>query len=211
MLFDQFSDQIGSTETLTSIIGTPMGLSLKKELKALDEHMRRFIAHSPFVVISTHSASGRCDASPRGDPPGSILVVDDRTLLIPDRPGNKRVDSFRNILETGSIGLLFLVPGMGETLRVNGRAAIIRDETWLTALSAEGKRPAVAIAVSVEECFLQCAKALLRSKLWEPHERPNLQTLPCAAEMLAHHVQMPEYDVAKMQALLDGAYKNNLY
>jgi PPOX class probable FMN-dependent enzyme len=117
-----------------------------------------------FVVISTHSVDGRCDASPRGDAVGFIQVVDDRTLLIPDRPGNKRVDSFRNILETGRIGLLFLVPGVGETLRVNGRAVIVRDERWLTPLSAQGRRPSVAVAVEVEECFPQCAKALLRSK-----------------------------------------------
>ena len=103
----------------------------RKELKTLDEHMRRFIAHSPFAIISTHSADGRCDASPRGDAPGFVHVVDDRTLLFPDRFGNKRVDSFRNILETGHIGLLFLVPGFGETLRVNGRAVLIRDEAWL--------------------------------------------------------------------------------
>ncbi len=211
MAFDQFTEQIRSAEELAAIIGAPSGISLKKELKVLDEHMRRFIAHSPFVVISTHSAAGRCDASPRGDAPGFIQVVDDRTLLIPDRPGNKRVDSFRNILETGSIGLLFLVPGVGETLRVNGRAVMIRDEAWLTPLSAQGKRPLVAVAVAVEECFLQCAKALLRSKLWESNERPNLRSLPCAAEMLTDHVQMPEFDVAKMQTLLDGAYKNNLY
>lgn len=211
MTFDRFTDQIHSAEEFATIIGTPSAISLKKELKALDEHMRRFIAHSPFVVISTHSASGRCDASPRGDAPGFIQVVDERTLLIPDRPGNKRVDSLRNILETGRIGLLFLVPGVGETLRANGRAAIIRDEAWLTPLSARGKRPLLAIAVAVEECFLQCAKALLRSKLWEPHQRPDLQSLPCAAQMLTDQVQMPEYDVARMQTLLDGAYKNNLY
>ncbi len=211
MSFDRFADQIRSADELTTLLGTPSVLSLKKELNALDDHMRRFIAHSPFVVISTHSAQGRCDASPRGDAPGFIHVVDDRTLLIPDRPGNKRVDSFRNILETGSIGLLFLVPGVGETLRINGRAVIIRDAAWLTLLSARGKQPLIAVAVEVEECFLQCAKALLRSKLWEPHERPNLQSLPCAAEMLTDHVQMPEYDLAKMQSLLEGAYKNNLY
>ena len=211
MSFDRFAEPVCSAEELATLIGTPSGISLKKELKALDEHMRRFIAHAPFAVISTHSADGRCDASPRGDAPGFIHVVDDKTLLIPDRVGNKRVDSYRNILETGRIGLLLLIPGFGETLRVNGRAAIIRDEEWLTLLSAHGKRPRVAVAVEVEECFLQCAKALLRSKLWEPLERPNLQSLPCAAEMLTDQVQMPEFDVAKMQALLDGAYKNNLY
>ena len=211
MSFDRFTEQVRSAEELAAIIGTPSAMSLKKELKALDEHMRRFIANAPFLVISTHSANGRCDASPRGDAPGFIHVVDDQMLLIPDRPGNKRFDTFRNILETGRIGLLFLIPGLGETLRVNGRAAIVRDETWLTPLTAQGKRPVVAVAVAIEECFLQCAKALIRSKLWEPHEWANLQSLPCAAEMLSDHVQMPEYDVTKMQMALDGAYKNNLY
>ena len=211
MSFNRFSKQIHSAEELAAVIGTPSEFSLRKELKVLDEHMRRFIAHSPFVMVSTHSADGRCDASPRGDAPGFIQVIDDRMLLIPDRFGNKRVDSFRNILETGRIGLLFLVPGFGETLRVNGRAAIIRDEAWLTPLTAQGKRPLVAVAVEVEECFLQCAKALIRSRLWESHERPSLQSLPCAAEMFHDQVQMPEFDVPKLQALLDEAYRSKLY
>ena len=107
--------------------------------------------------------------------------------------------------------MLFLVPGMGETLRVNGRAAIIRDEAWLTPISAQGKRPLLAVAVEVEECYLQCAKALIRSRLWESHERPALESLPCAAEMLSNQVQLPEFDVAQMQTLLDAAYKHNLY
>lgn len=211
MSFDRFVEQIDTAEQLTSILGTPSAMSLKKELKALDEHMRRFIAHSPFLVVSTHSSTGMCDASPRGDEPGFIHVLDDRTLLIPDRYGNKRVDSFRNILETGRVGLLILIPGFSETLRVNGRAVIIRDEAWLAPMTAQGKRPLVAIAVEVEECFLQCAKALMRSKLWKPDEWPNLKNLPCAAEMFADHVQMPEYDAAKMQVALEHAYKNNLY
>jgi PPOX class probable FMN-dependent enzyme len=211
MSFDQFAEQIRSAEELSAIVGTPSEFSLRKELKVLDEHMRRFIAHSPFVIVSTHSADGRCDASPRGDAPGFIHVVDERTLLIPDRMGNKRVDSFRNILETGRIGLLFLVPGVGETLRVNGRAILIRDEAWLTPLTVQGKHPLVAVAVEVEECFLQCAKALIRSRLWESHERPSLQKLPCAAEMFHDHAQMPEFDVPKLQTLLDEAYKNKLY
>lgn len=211
MSFDRFTAQIRSTDELVAIIGTPSSIALKKELKKLDQHMRRFIAHSPFVVISTHSADGRCDASPRGDAPGFIHVIDDSTFLIPDRPGNKRLDSHRNILETGRIGVLCLIPGVGETLRVNGRAAIIRDESWLTPMGAQGKLPLVAIAVEVEECYLQCAKALIRSKLWEPHDRPNPQSLPSAAEMFADQVQMPEFDVAAMQTLLDGAYRDRLY
>ena len=211
MPFEQFSHRIRSKEELAALVGTPSAFSLKKELNALDEHMRRFIAHSPFVAISTHSAEGKADVSPRGDAPGFVHVVDERTLLIPDRPGNRRTDSLRNILETGRIGLLFLVPGVGETLRANGRAAIVRDEAWLAPLEAQGKVPLLAIAVDVEECFLQCAKALLRSKLWEPHERPQLQSLPCAAEMFHDQVQMPEFDAAKIQTLLDAAYANNLY
>lgn len=211
MSFDQFSNSVNTTEELTSIVGTPSGIALRKELKALDEHMRRFIAHSPFLVISTYSADGLCDTSPRGDPPGSILIVNERTLLIPDRPGNRRVDSLRNIVETGRIGILFLVPGLDETLRVNGRAAIIRDDKWLAALIVEGKQPALAIAVEVEECYLQCAKALLRSKLWDAHARTNLESLPCVAEMLADQVQIPEFDKARMQNLLDESYKERLY
>lgn len=211
MPLPRFAEPIHSPAELTALIGTPSEFSLKKELKTLDAHMRRFIAHAPFAVISTHSADGRCDASPRGDAPGFIYVVDDRTLLIPDRVGNKRVDSYRNILETGRIGLLLLIPGVGETLRINGRAELIRDEAWLTPLTVQGKRPLVAVAVTIEECFLQCAKALLRSKLWEPHERPDLESLPCAAEMLTDQVQMSEFDVARTQTLLDEAYRHKLY
>ena len=211
MSLDRFAEPIRSASELASIVGTPSPLAVRKELHSLDEHMRRFIARSPFVVLSTHSADGRCDASPRGDAPGFVHVIDDQTLLIPDRRGNKRLDSFRNIVETGTVGLLFLVPGFGETLRVNGRAAIIRDEAWLTPLTAQGIRPLLAVAVEVQECYLQCAKATLRSKLWEPHEAVDLQSLPCAAQMFVDHVQMPQYDVASMQTLLDEAYRNNLY
>ena len=198
MPFDQFTDQIRSAGELTAIIGTPMELSLKKELKSLDEHMRRFIAHSPFVVISTHSANGRCDASPRGDPPGSIHVVDENTLLIPDRPGNKRVDSFRNILETGSIGLLFLVPGVGETLRVNGRASITTSPEVLERFRMEGALPRSVIVVKVDTVFFQCSRALWRSKLWDPAqqiERASLPSLGTMVQDISHSkIKAEEYD-----------------
>lgn len=211
MSFDRFTEQVRSAEELAALLGTPTQLSLKKELKSLDEHMRRFIAHSPFVILSTHSAEGQCDASPRGDAMGFVRVVDDRTLLIPDRFGNRRVDSYRNILQTGRIGLLFLIPGLGETLRVNGRAALVTGTDWLAPMTVQDKCPKLAVAVEVEECFLQCAKAIIRSKLWEPQDRPNLESLPCAAEMLHDHAQMSDFDVAKMQSLLDDAYTNKLY
>lgn len=211
MSLQMFSEPVRTVEELEAIVGLPSPLAIKKQLPQLDEHMRRFIAHSTFVIVGTTSADGRCDASPRGDAAGFVHVVDERTLLIPDRPGNKRVDSFRNILETGRVGLLFLVPGSGETLRVNGRAALVRDAAWRERLAAQGKVPQLAIAVEVEECYLQCAKAIIRSKLWEPAARPDPQHLACAAQMLVDQTQMPEFDVDKLQAILDGAYKNNLY
>jgi len=211
MGLDLFNDRITTPDELAALLGTPSQLSLKKQLAALDDGMRRFIAHSPFMVLSTHSRDGRCDASPRGDGPGFVGVVDEKTLLVPDRPGNKRVDSFKNILETGHVGLLFLVPGYGETLRVNGRAALIRDPERLAPLAAQGKTPTLAIAVEVEECYLQCAKAIFRSKLWEPHAKADLETMPCAAEMLVTQTQLAEFDVPAMQKLLDNAYRNNLY
>ena len=211
MPFDQFTNPVRSAEELIAIIGTPSEFSLKKELKSLDRHMRQFIAHSPFVVISTHSSDGLCDASPRGDAPGFVQVIDEQTLLIPDRLGNKRVDSYRNILQTGRVGLLFLIPGFGETLRINGKCILVSDESWLKPLTVQGKQPSIGVAVDVEECFLQCAKALIRSKLWEPHTQADLASLPCAAEMFADHAQLPDFDRDKTQVLLDAAYKDRLY
>jgi PPOX class probable FMN-dependent enzyme len=205
--FDRFAEPVTSSAELRTIVGSPGELVIKKELPQLDDHMRRFIAHSPFVVISTHGADGQCDASPRGDAPGFVQVIDHRTLLIPDRRGNKRIDSLQNILATGRIGLIFLVPGVGETLRINGRATIIKDEAWLAPHTAQGQRPLIGIAVAAEECYLQCAKALMRSKLWERRERPDFDSLPSFAQMLVDQTQMPEYDTAKMQAMLDGAYQ----
>jgi uncharacterized protein len=207
MSLDRFTQPVTSLAELVGIVGMPGELVLKKELPQLDDHMRRFIAHSPFVIISTHSAEGRCDASPRGDAPGFVQVIDDRTLLIPERRGNKRIDSLKNILETGRIGLIFFVPGVGETLRINGRATIIQDEAWLTPLTAQDIRPLVGIAVEAEECYLQCAKAIMRSKLWQQHDRPDNQSLPSFAQMLVDQTQMKEYNVETMQTMLDGAYQ----
>jgi uncharacterized protein len=211
MPLEQFQNRIESAAELREMLGPPSPISLKKELKSLDHHMRRFISLSPFVLVGTHNSAGRCDVSPRGDAPGFVTIVDDHTLLIPDRAGNKRVDSFHNVLETGRAGLIFLVPGFGETLRVNGRACLIRDEAWLKPMTAQSKQPIIAMAVEAEECFLQCAKAIFRSKLWDPHEKPSPEQLACAGEMLAEQVQMPEYDAVKMQTMLDEAYRTKLY
>src|SRR5919112_5774872 len=178
-----FQKTVTSPEELAGLIGVPSELVVKKQLSELDAHMKSFIAESPFLLLGTVGRDGSCDVSPRGDAPGLATVLDARTLLIPERRGNRRADSLRNIIETGRAALLFLIPGVGETLRVNGRACVIRDDEVLAPLAVEGKPPLVAIAVEVQECFLQCAKAVIRSKLWEGHPGGIKSSLPPFAEI----------------------------
>ena len=169
--------------------GKPGELVQRKVIGRLDKHCRRFIAASPFLVLASTDASGAADASPRGDPPGFVAVLDDHHLAIPDRPGNRRVDSLRNILENPQIGLIFFVPGVNETLRVNGRAAVSTDPELLAKLAVKGKAPISAIVVTVEEAFLHCAKALIRSDLWNPETRVERTSLPTLGEMLADQIE----------------------
>src|SRR5688572_31157365 len=159
-----FREVVTSEDTLRALVGTPSDLALKKQLSVLDAHCQDFIAHAPFVLVATANAAGQCDVSPKGDAPGFVRVLDERHLAIPDRPGNKRLDGMRNILSNPHVGLIFLVPGRRETLRVNGRACIVRDEALLASMEAQGKRPLLAIGVEVEEVFLHCAKAFIRSR-----------------------------------------------
>jgi PPOX class probable FMN-dependent enzyme len=183
---------------------------VKKQLDHLDEHMRTFIAESPFLLLGTVDRQGRCDVSPRGDGFGLAKVLDPKTLIIPERMGNRRADSLRNILETGQVGILFLIPGKGESLRVNGGACVIRDEEVLAPLAAEGKIPLVGIAVEVEECFLQCAKAVIRSKLWEGAEG-RASSLPCFAEILNQQTKIEGQTVESLSRLIEDSYAKNLY
>jgi uncharacterized protein len=162
--------------------------SVLKELPQLDAHARRFVGLSPMVVISTHSEMGAADASPRGGEAGFVKVLDDSTLLIPDSPGNNRLDSLHNIIETGQIGLLFLVPGMDETLRVNGRAELSTDEALRTlctdTLTGKPRVPKIVIRVSVQASYLHCAKALMRSDLWNAAKHIDRSSQPSMGEML---------------------------
>jgi PPOX class probable FMN-dependent enzyme len=206
-----FNDVVMSAEELARVIGVPSELVLKKQLPALDAHMRRFIAESPFLLLGTVGRDGSCDVSPRGDAPGLVTVLDDRTLLIPERRGNRRADSLRNIIETRRAGLLFLIPGVGETLRVNGRACVIRDEDVLAPLSVEGKRPLVGIVVEVEECFLQCAKAVIRSRLWDARATGRASSLPGLAEMLNDQAKIEGQTVESLSRQIEDSYKNHLY
>src|SRR3954451_8385580 len=163
MLTTGYEQVVRSEAELRAIVGEPTERAVKKQIDRLDEHCQAIIAASPFMLLGTASAAGWCDVSPKGDAPGFVRVLDERTLAIPDRPGNKRLDSLRNIVENPRVGLLFLVPGKGETRRINGRATIVRDEPLLASLAFEGKPPLLAIVVEVEEAFAHCSKAFIRS------------------------------------------------
>ena len=159
-----------------------------KVLTGLDRHCRSIIALSPFCVISTQGPDG-ADVSPRGDPPGFVRVLDDRTLLLPDRVGNNRLDGMANVLANPAIGMLFLVPGMNETLRVNGTARITDDARLLAGSEMQGRPPKIGLLITVQEAFVHCAKALVRSELWNPEKHIDRQSLPSFPQMLRDHVE----------------------
>jgi len=191
-------DNPGSIESepeLRALHAPPSELVKKKCVSRLDRHCRDFIALSPFLVLGTANAQGQADVSPRGDPPGFVKVLDDTTLLIPDRPGNNLLDSLSNIVANPEVGLLFVIPGFDETLRVNGRADVVRDPALLAPLAVDGKAPKVAIRVSVREVYLHCAKSFRRARLWDPAARVPRQSLPTLAKMVMDMAAM-NYDPA---------------
>ena len=177
-------DRITSLEALEALYGTPLAASLVKEADRVTPHYRAFIAASPFVALATSGPEG-LDCSPRGDAPGFVQVADERTLLMPDRRGNNRVDSLRNIVRDPRVGLLFLIPGIGETLRVNGRAAISVAAGLLDQFRVEGKAPRAVVEISVEAVYFQCARAISRSDLWSPEARVARAALPSTGEILS--------------------------
>ncbi|HEX7785504.1 MAG TPA: pyridoxamine 5'-phosphate oxidase family protein [Methylomirabilota bacterium] len=162
-----FQDLVRSEAELRALVGEPSPRARLKQLAALDEHCRAFIARAPFVLVATADAEGRCDVSPKGDAPGFVRVLDDRHLLVPDRRGNRRLDGMRNILANPHVGLLFIVPGREDTLRVNGRAWVTRDAALLSPAAVDGKAPLLGIGVEVQECFLHCARSFKRARLWQ--------------------------------------------
>ena len=180
---------IDTMEALRTVYRPPSPRAGLKVLDHLDAHCRDFIALSPFYVISSVRADGRADASPRGDPPGSLaFVLDDNTLLLPDRPGNRQVDTLMNLVECPHVGLLFLVPGFTETLRINGRAEISTDGELLDLLAIKGKRPVSVLKVRVEEAFLHCAKALIRARLWDSEAQVERTCYPTYGQVLADQI-----------------------
>jgi PPOX class probable FMN-dependent enzyme len=205
-----FRDVITSEQELRDLMGEPSEGAVKKETSLLTEQARRFIERSPFLLLATAAQDGTCDVSPKGDPAGFVRVLDERHLIIPDRPGNKRFDGMRNILETGRIGLIFLVPGREETLRVNGRAWITRDTDLLGTMQMQGKDPWFGIGVEVEQCFLHCAKAFKRSQLWEPESWPDLALVPSGAQLYKDAVDTSE-TLAEIEARLAEGYRLRMY
>ena len=174
--------------TLRALHLKPMSRATDKVLRRLDTHCRAIIERSPFCIVATQGPGG-ADISPRGDPPGFVRVLDDRHLLLPDRIGNNRLDNMANLLANPAIGLLFLIPGMGETLRINGRARITNDQRLLGPAAMQGRAPAVGLLIEVEEAFLHCPKALVRSDLWNPARHIDRSSLPSYTEMLTDHCE----------------------
>ena len=176
---------IESSDALRALYARPGERAVAKAIPALDRHCRRFIALSPFVVVATGDAGNDLDASPRGGDPGFVRVTDDGRLLIPDAPGNNRLDSLENIVRTGAIGLLFMIPGVDETLRVNGRAQLSTAPVDVAACTDGRRTPKVVIRVTVTTAFLHCAKAFLRSRLWDPARHVDRGSLPTLGTMIA--------------------------
>jgi uncharacterized protein len=175
---------VTSERELRELYGHPGERAVAKERPTLNDDCRAFIAHAPFLVMGTAGADGRCDVSPKGDAPGFVHVLDDRHLAIPDRLGNNRLDGMRNVVENGHVGLLFLIPGREDTLRVNGRATIVRDEALLERLAVNGKRPVTALVVEVQQVFMHCARAFKRAGLWEPERWPDTSEVRSMQRMI---------------------------
>lgn len=190
--------------------GVPLPAVRDKVRTRLHELDRRWIAHSPFVVLATSSPDGRCDASPKGDPPGFVKVLDEQTLVVPERAGNKRFDGYHNVIQNPHVGLLFLIPGRGDTLRVNGRARLVSDGPFFDDLVVKGHRPVMALLLEVEEVFYHCAKAFMRSQLWEP-DSWDPTVLPRHA-VIAKELVRPESPLSELDAYYDvERYKAGLY
>jgi len=196
-------------DDLRTLYPPPAGLAVDKQLDHLDEFARLFIARSPFLVMATADGGGNCDASPRGDAPGFVMVLDEKRLLLPDRPGNNRVDSLTNLATNPKVGLLFFVPGVLETLRVNGRAEMVTDTATLGGLSAQDRLPKSALMVTVEEVFFHCGKALKRSALWDPARHASPGEIPSLGRILAG--QTGKIAAKEAETRIAHAYEAHLY
>jgi PPOX class probable FMN-dependent enzyme len=204
-----FGNVVSDLEALGELYRPAHDLVLRKDVGRLDEHCRAFIATSPFVLVATTASSGTADVSPRGGPPGFVQVLDEHRLAIPDLNGNNRLDTIRNVVDHGAVGLLFVIPGLGESLRVNGRAWVTTDDAVLDGFTHELRRPTAAIGVQVEEAFLHCAKAFRRSGLWDPATWPSAAERPSPSEAFKAHLGL-DVDAAVIEADLEEGYAHDL-
>lgn len=203
-------DFITTHEELRKIYKPANDGSIRKELKKLDHHCRAFIARSPFVLIGSSDGRGNADVTPKGDKPGFAAVLDDNTIAIPDRPGNNRLDTLENIVVNPAVGLLFLIPGMNETLRVNGEARITTDATLRERLAVEGKPPQSVVVVTVKAAYMHCAKAFMRSELWQQESWPERSAMPTLGEILRDQMAVDQ-SAAETDRRLDEAYKQSMW
>jgi uncharacterized protein len=202
-------DEITTETELAVILGEPTAAAAGKERTALDDVHRQWLAASPFCLVATSAADGSCDVSPKGDPPGFTLVLDDTTIALPERAGNRRADGFRNILANPHVGLIYLLPGRGDTLRINGRARLVRDAALLDRMVVKGNRPLLAMVVEVQQVFFHCAKAFLRSGLWEP-ETWQPDVVPSRA-CIAHQQERAGEELADIERYYGEQYTAGLY
>ncbi len=204
-------DKIVTTEKeLRDIMGHPTEIVTRKTINHIDEHCRSFIEKSPFITIATSDARGNFDVSPKGDPAGFVKILSDKILAIPDRPGNRKADTLSNILQNSNVGIIFLIPGIKETLRVNGEAKIVTDERVLELLSCQGKQPAFAIIVNVKEAFMHCAKCIIRSNLWTKTDDTQERSVPSLAKALVDHGKL-DITIEELDGMIKDDEKTNLY
>ncbi|GAB3112023.1 pyridoxamine 5'-phosphate oxidase family protein [Janibacter alkaliphilus] len=202
--------EITTDEELTALVGEPLPRVRDKARPALTDLDRQWLAATPFVVVATSADDGSCDASPKGDPAGDLVhVLDERTVALAERPGNKRVDGYRNVLRNPHVGLLCVIPGRGDTLRINGRARLVADAPWFDQLEVRGHRPILALVVEIDEVYHHCAKAFLRSRLWEP-ESWAPEALPSRAR-IAQATDRPETPLAELETYYGPQYAEHLY
>ncbi|MDA0769056.1 MAG: pyridoxamine 5'-phosphate oxidase family protein [Chloroflexi bacterium] len=210
MVATRFNEVITSEEQLRDIFGWPADRAVNKQLDHLDKHCRTIIEKSPFVLFGTSDGT-RCDVSPKGDAPGFIRVLDDKTIAVPDLPGNNRLDTLTNLIANPNVGMIFMVPGMNETLRINGRVTLVRDADLLQSMAVGNKLPKLAIVVDVEEVFTHCPKAFIRSNLWDSETWTNRSEIASYAEILRDHVGIVDCDLDELQAELDERIKTTLH
>jgi uncharacterized protein len=205
-----FEEVITSRERLRELNKHPSHLVSNKAIDHLDDICCRFIAACPFLVIASRGRDGRLDLSPKGDPAGFVTVLDDKTLAIPDRLGNNRLDTFENLLVNPEVGLIFIIPGNGDTLRVSGTGQIVRDSALQDKLAVKGKSPNFVLVITVEEAFLHCPKCIIRSGLWKPDQWPDRSSVPTLAEAMIVHGSLSE-SMTEIEAVLENSNTHRLY